>query len=294
MRTDSAATADTRGCCQVFSPWMSPQLGTLRNVQLLVVGDTHGNVAWWADIVVPVAEQTGASTIIQVGDFGFWPTPRDGQWFIDTVARSPVLVYFLDGNHEHHPDLAARVHGARAAHDIVDATVPVPLGGALHYLPRGGRLTVDGVRFAFLGGAASIDRTSRVTGVSWFPEERADDNDLARLAAGGTCDVLITHDAPAGYDIPGLAGFHDLHPEWQRELPTCWEHRERLREALESVQPEALLHGHYHRAYTLILNEPWGPVRVVGLSCDATNRAFATVDTDTATVTPVTITFDSC
>ena len=42
----------------------------------LFVGDTHADAGWLKFVVLPTAERMGISTIIQVGDFGYWPDSR--------------------------------------------------------------------------------------------------------------------------------------------------------------------------------------------------------------------------
>lgn len=260
-------------------------------MKLLLVGDTHGNTRWWREAVVPLAARVGADGIVEVGDFGFWPG-KGGDEFLAAVDASGLPVWFADGNHEHHPYLASRVADARDEHGITDATVPVPLTATITYLPRGGRIRFGNVDFVALGGARSIDRRLRTPGVDWFLEESVNDADLDVVAAGGTADVLLAHDTPSGYVIPGLLPDHELPIAWVPERPGCEEHRERIREALEAVRPSLVVHGHYHVRYTTELDEPWGPVRIEGLSHDGTHGAFIVVDTDPElVVVPLAVTF---
>ena len=259
-----------------------------QTMKLLVVGDTHANTAWWDNAVAPLAQRLGVGGIIQVGDFGYWPLKPN---FMATAVASPVPVWFLDGNHEHHPALAADVTAARAAAGIDDPRAPVPLGGSLIYLPRGARLRLGQVDFAALGGARSINRADQNPGVDWFPEEAVSNDDLEVVIAGGPADVLLSHDAPSGYMIPGLLPDWQLSTQWQAELPSCQEHRGRIREALEALQPQLVIHGHYHQRYTTVLNEAWGKVSVEGLDCDGSSQAFLVVETDPMlTVTAIALT----
>lgn len=264
-------------------------------MRFLLVGDSHKNQIWWAGTVEPVAAELGVDGIIQLGDFGYLPDPDGRVRFVQQVAAGPLPVWFLDGNHEHHPRLAADVAAARARHGLTDPQTPVPLGGNLHYLPRGGRLELDGVRVAALGGAVSIDRGLRVLGYSWFAEEVITDTDLENLAAGGPADVLLCHDAPAGHVVPGLLPAWQLPDAWRLYQPLCEEHRVRVREGLEVVRPQVVVHGHYHTAYVADRTEDWGPVQVVGLSDDGTRGAFAVLEVaaGSAAVTPVQVAYVS-
>jgi hypothetical protein len=227
--------------------------------RVLCVGDTHGNSAWWGRFVAPLADHVGADAIVQVGDFGFWPGRWDGDAFLDQVRSSRVPVLFLDGNHEDHPALRAATGYPRR--------IPCNLGGNLWYLPRGSRLRIAGADAVAVGGARSIDRALRRPGVDWFWEEALDDEDLASLGTE-RADILLSHDAPAGWAIPGLAPDAALPLAWRGERPACEEHRARLRQALEVVRPELVIHGHYHQSYDLVRDEAWGPMSVAGLSED--------------------------
>jgi hypothetical protein len=91
---------------------------------------------------------------------------------------------------------------------------------------------------------------------------------IAAVAAGGHADILITHDAPAGWHIPGVMSERPLPRSWSPELPSCDEHRERVREVLELVTPSTLIHGHYHTAYEHWSTESWGRLDTFGLDCN--------------------------
>lgn len=239
-------------------------------MKILLVGDTHANIHWWEQVVVPAAAYLDVDAVVQLGDFGFWPGSQD---FVDAAAATAVPVFFLDGNHEHHEHLTRTVTAARAAGG--DGSVggpydPVPLGGNLHYLPRGGRLRFDGVTVAAFGGAHSIDRAWRTPGVDWFPAEAVTGDDLARLAAGGAADVLLCHDAPASAAVPLLAD-RELSDVWRRERPACDAHRSRLDDALDLVRPSLVVHGHYHVRWEGTIERWWGTCRVVGLAEDGSD-----------------------
>ena len=249
-------------------------------MKVLFVGDTHGNGHWWDAVVSPVAARVGADAVVQVGDFGFWPG-EEGRWFLDAVADTGVPVYFCDGNHEHHDHLAEVVTDARRRTGIGDLREPVPVGEQLWYLPRGGRIQFGPVQLCSLGGAHSIDRAYRTPGSSWFDAEHVTDDDLAEACAGGRCDVLVTHDAPSGWAVPGLPAASEMSAAMQLELPAAHAHRMRLREAYEALQPSVVVHGHYHSRYRTTVTEPWGEVTVEGLDCDGTTGAFSSMECST-------------
>lgn len=169
-------------------------------MRVLLVGDTHGNVAWLERVVFAAAKQHAADLIFQVGDFGWWPRIATNDAFRAMAQRAPVPLWWIDGNHEDHARLEADIEEAGGP----NAYGLVGLGGNLSFVPRGSRFGFDGVSVVAYGGAHSIDRRARTPGVDWFDEEHITDDDIERRVAGGHADVFICHDAPAGWTIPNL------------------------------------------------------------------------------------------
>ena len=101
--------------------------------------------------------------------------------------------------------------------------------------------------------------------------------------------MLFSHDAPAGWEIPGRIPDEALPPSLEAELPACWSHRRVLSQVFEAVTPELVVHGHYHSAYATTFVAPWGSVKVVGLDCDGTdgNRARLDCTNGVWAVTPI-------
>ncbi len=140
------------------------------------------------------------------------------------------------------------------------------------YIPRGARLTLGGVTFGFFGGAFSVDRRDRTHGIDWWPNEKTDHSDLARLG-GDNLAFLIAHDAPAGVDLSSwrLPAEDQVRTDEVRSL---------IATAVEATRPRIVLHGHWHHAHDSELSWidratterrgelTWTSTRVVGLSCD--------------------------
>ena len=242
-------------------------------MRVLLVGDTHANTTWLTRTVIPIALRENADLLLQLGDFGWWPGNDAGDAFIEAARRSPVPLWWIDGNHEHHDDLAGRRQAAG-----LDRVEPLALGGNLTHLPRGACLDLDGVRALVCGGAHSIDRQLRNPGQSWFEAERITDADIAECAGCGHADILFSHDAPAGWEIPGLIPDELLPPRLLAELPECWSHRGVLAEVFAGTMPSLVVHGHYHSAYGITFDAPWGPVEISGLDCDDTAGNMALLD----------------
>lgn len=226
-------------------------------MRILVVGDVHGNTAFMRTAILRAAKR-GISTILQVGDFGYWPHTKSGEKFLKDLERAAaehgVTVWWIDGNHENHEWLGLKNRAE-------DGTVQV--SEHCRYLPRGHRWEWNGVRFGALGGAFSIDWRLRVPMVSWWPQEVVHLRDIEHLGTE-PLDVLVTHDHPAGIDLPSgfsLRATDQAMSDQQRLM---------LHEAVDQTNPRLVLHGHWHYRYTSLLrrdNQP--PVLIEGLGCDS-------------------------
>lgn len=226
--------------------------------RIAFAGDWHGSRSWAVRAVEYAAEQ-GADVIVHAGDFGYFQ-PAYLPGVTSALAAADMHLLFVDGNHEHHRWLLWQQ---------LDAEGLRPLTGRIHHLPRGFRWTWDGVRFVALGGAHSVDGIwRRRDGDLWQPEERITDGQAAQVAADGQANVLISHDCPAGFDIPGLPP-PGTFPEI--EILRAEEHRRILRGVVDAVRPRMIWHGHYHSAYTRVVDFGWGAINVAGLDRDGTS-----------------------
>jgi hypothetical protein len=160
--------------------------------RVIVASDVHGN---WGRLNEMIARER-PGIVLQCGDFGWWPHVHnlpflsgDGTpWDQFGVRTGGAVVYWADGNHENHADLARRIedHGR----------VPIEVMPRVFYMPRGSVLELpDGRRVLFVGGADSIDRHYRVPGLSWWPEELITQADLDALP-DVPVDIVISHTVP--------------------------------------------------------------------------------------------------
>ena len=239
-----------------------------------VAGDWHGNNRY-SCAAIGWAAARGATVLFQVGDFDI----RLDSVFLDEldiVADScGVTVYWLRGNHDHHPILENLVltHGIK----------PIPLRRNVIYLPDGYRWTWHERKFLVLGGAHSIDKPLLTPNVDWFPGETISREQADFAMAGAHADVMFTHDCPEGVFIPGLPNPALMPKQVQAELPFAYAHRALLRRVVDVVQPEMLFCGHYHTRHTDILHGEGYETQVHVLHCDCEpfekNMAVFRVDT---------------
>lgn len=216
-------------------------------MRIMVLGDVHGDFPGLNRLLV----QKRPDLVLQVGDFGFWPTepgkkgthPYDPAQNLKnhTSKGKPIPVYWCDGNHEEFPALLNRWRTAGGL------AKPLEVSTACYWMPRGSSLLLDdGRRICFLGGARSVDRALGQEGKDWFPEEVLGPEVLDHLPE--RTDIVISHTAPrvfgvakaetvaegaGGRILPGL----DLTPDPSEEV---------LDEALHRLRPSHWYFGHHH------------------------------------------------
>ena len=234
-----------------------------------LVGDTHANTGWFAAVIKEMAAD-GIKVIVQLGDFGWWPSHSFAWKISRTAVALGVDVLFLDGNHEHHPHL--RNTAREADPDYEQSARPVQLHPRLWYLPRGSVWEWNNKRFMALGGASSIDQHLRVEGKSWFADEVPSDEDLQRAINNGPAEVLLTHDYPAlGY---GLASTMNVPDDLQRISRDV---QDQLATVAKAIKPKLVVHGHWHHRYSTTRDG----VVIEGLDCDGTTQAAVVLNLDT-------------
>lgn len=188
----------------------------LMETSILIAGDVHGEFG----VLNQLISRRGPKILLQCGDFGFWP---------NIVGSQPKVgacqVYWCDGNHEDHWNLRNRQTNE--------------LWPNVFYQPRGSTLTLpDGRIVLFMGGAASIDKNSRLLGRDWFPEEVISFGDLVTLDPLSRVDIVISHTCP----IELASQMADLGKVSDND-PT----RAILSEVFQMYHPSLWYYGHWHQ-----------------------------------------------
>ena len=183
---------------------------------VLIVGDLHGNFAALNELIA----KHKPDVALQVGDFGYWPH-RHSAWAPDDLELGRTKVYWCDGNHEDHEELAKAIESGQ-----------LEVAPNCFYQPRGSTLTLpDGRRVLFLGGA---EPSSQELPMCF---------DYVKVPSGPV-DIVISHTAPTcfkmqkippkGYAaMPWLAKFGEQTPKM-------------LNAILKVVKPKQWFFGHYH------------------------------------------------
>jgi calcineurin-like phosphoesterase family protein len=231
--------------------------------RVVFVGDVHGNTEHTVAVISRCAAMWGPSwgplTFVQVGDFGIW---QDDAGFLSelnsALIHTNATLYFIDGNHENYDLL-------KAYDEISPRPGPAIVMSRIFWMRRGERVTWSGREILFLGGAVSVDKIHRREGESWWPEEELTEADRDRAVAGGTADIMVTHDSPS--IVPVTLG------PWPRMWDRADEarsnlHRVFLQTIVNRIKPAKIIHGHYHQLFVKRVKMEFGTVEVTCLNLD--------------------------
>jgi len=259
-------------------------------MRVLVLGDIHGRTMY-ANHAADIAVRVGVDTIIQVGDLGIWPGGRARDLFdkLDArLGRLGISMLVAPGNHEDY--------------DQIDALTPredgwLPFRDHILLAPRGFRTTLGGRSVLWLGGAGSVDRSPRIASDAhanerfatygsrkrqhtWWPQEALTDVDVERAIAGGHADIMICHDAPENVRAIDARIVGNPHGFNRSDIAYANESRARLTRAVKAVQPDLLVHGHFHFVVDDTFKIPFveHETRVIGLAADGAAGSIAILD----------------
>lgn len=250
---------------------------------VLLAGDWHGDAKWAWQVIAQIPEllpEESFRLILHTGDFGIW-SGDTGRGYLtvleNSLRRVKAQLWFVDGNHEDH-DLLADLSSFRIRdHGRVEIT------NSIHYLPRGYRFTLlstIGTKDVLaLGGAVSVDRAHRRAGYDWWPAEELTFTQCLEAALAGPADIMLTHDCPNFVPL----GLPPVPPSWgwsAADLARSDAHRDRLGDVVQRVQPELLIHGHYHlrKNWTGMIPETDREIRVVSLDMNGSPGNYVVLE----------------
>lgn len=208
----------------------------------------HGNLAQAAQLARYV-DQIKPDAVIQVGDFGYCYTKR----FLEYMQRVNAPIYFLHGNHDNVPMIVNNIRPDGSC--FVDN---------MFYLPQGKTWIWEDVNFAAFGGAYSIDRRTRKFGKSWWLEAETLSEDVVKGTVDQSTDIMISHDVPFGVEVVEEFESRNLSELSDTIRFESGLFRKGLRECFDNLQPELVVHGHWHYDYDSTLNGS----RVLGLGTE--------------------------
>lgn len=155
---------------------------------ITLLGDIHGDIGV-LKFAIDRAVEKGSSALIQVGDFGLFFRNGINEGFHRVCKKSPIPIYFVDGNHDDHPRWMVHKKVHQVWKDV-----------NLFFVPRGMVLEIDNRQIAFMGGAASIDKKLRLQmGWQWHEDENIAPYQVKRFLQNvkdKSVDMFITHCPP--------------------------------------------------------------------------------------------------
>lgn len=242
--------------------------------RIVVAGDWHGNIPWAeASIAGASARLAGEDSriIVHLGDFGWWPGIA-GEGYLRYVsaacAEHDVRLYALRGNHDD-PAVAMRY-----ARDMPSACDAHP---GIRWLADSLRWNWHNRTWIAAGGAVSPDRIYRIPEVSWWAGEELNEGHVRYMLAGGTADVLVSHDV--GFRVNDSL---QLGP-WPRGWPEVDHmrssaHQERMQRLADGLRISHWFHGHMHKRLESVHEWGYGPVQVHSMDMDGTNGNWGVLD----------------
>lgn len=250
-----------------------------------LAGDWHANLTHiqWA---IPALRRANRDTrsVLHVGDFGIWPG-GEGKRYIESVEywcrRTNLTLYVTPGNHEDWDQLDAGYGAFPGSLFWVSEHVCM--------LPRGYRFTIGNHTALSFGGAASVDKSWRLTYRGkhpiWWEHEIATEEEVQHAVSGGPADVLLTHE-------PGYPALWEVSQD-RIDLDITFRDADRIGQAVDQVNqvreaaaPKLHLHGHRHVWDEGDVELPNGHVvHTVALNKDHRPGNLALLDTTTLRVT---------
>lgn len=210
-------------------PLSAPNEKDVKMTTVLFVGDSHGNLAYMRH-ALKVAQEASADLVVQVGDFGFWPSKSFSSIVDNDFTEGEMPLWVIRGNHDFTGD----------AYQYLKTPTFDP---GLTLISDGWRTIIDNVSIGFLGGAVSVDQDSRLVGRSWWADEVTSDDNIDAALFNGPVDVWVTHDSVYRPEIEALWNFT---PWIEDQLKT---QNDKMRKAFHALKPRLHIHGHWHCRY---------------------------------------------
>jgi hypothetical protein len=249
----------------------------LTEARVAIAGDWHSR-GYWARYALKLLHERAPDvrTVLHLGDFNLtsnipWAAYRRS--VVEAMATNDIeRILVTPGNHDDWSQLAPRFE--------MRPTEPyrLPKAQAISFLPRGYRFQIAGRTFLSFGGAASPDQARRVVGKDWWPTEEPTEADASRALAGGSVDVMLTHEA---IDL-GTRLVDDVISRPNRRLfdeeglNASRRSRALVTDTWKKLAPTRLFHGHMHvraeghfpgsrSVYSLAANNSRGNIGILDL-----------------------------
>ncbi len=199
---------------------------------IFIIGDPHGHYGAAHQVMSTVED----SLLICVGDFGAGFTRESVIDKLDEIfGERNNKFYTIHGNHD---DPSYFIDSSHDRENI-------------KFLPDYTYKEINDKKFAFVGGAVSIDRHNRTAGVDWWENEVVKLNDKYEQS-----DILVSHTAPSYCDpIDSDANLWNVifrfclyatPDEKQDMFNDLRDERKKMNEIVKGINPSNLYYGHMH------------------------------------------------
>ena len=165
----------------------------MEDTRFFITGDIHGDLTRIWEFIDKIDINYENCNIIIAGDAGLcWRHDKAD------LARNILLhesnykthIWFIDGNHENFKVLKSFP---------IDEDGIAHISKHIHYLPRGSKLILNFGSYTktllAMGGADSVDKNQRTSGLNWWEDERITEKDIEGI--NGYYDYVITHCCPS-------------------------------------------------------------------------------------------------
>lgn len=168
-------------------------------MSIFLTGDTHNDFSRLSYKKWPISKDLCKNDLLIIlGDFGLLSDngiSKREKYLRNWLNNRPYTIAFICGNHENHP----RLYNLPPA-DIFGGTVGV-VEDSIYHFRRGEVYTIQDKKIFTFGGATSIDRSTKVPGLSWWKEEvpspKEMDDGLQNLEDHqNNVDYILAHTAP--------------------------------------------------------------------------------------------------
>ncbi|MXG91633.1 hypothetical protein [Nocardioides flavescens] len=253
-----------------------------------LLGDLEGDRDWAVDRLRVIGERGDVRMVLQLGDlrFGMGPDPDGYLDAIDSACADHGLeMWSIGGNHEHWARLDEL--WSLPEWQLPDGSLaPLRLRERVLMLPRGHRWELGARSFVALGGAPSVNVTQLTEGVDWWPSEVVEERHVDATVAGGSADVMLTHDSPGPPYCTAPVGEIITGNPWGRPDSTLAYAQtgiDRITRAVTGVAPRLLVHGHFHVGGEAVVHLPGAcrPTMVwsLGANGDEANLRYLDMET---------------
>lgn len=218
---------------------------------MYLLGDVHGNLSYIINHIgfLKLKDQI----FIQVGDFGIGFHDKEHE-----KERLETLNKFLEHTSNH-------LYVIRGNHDNPSYFQGDHMYSNLKLLKDYTVLDIEDHKILFVGGAISIDRSGRIKGKSYWPDEKFiyDSKKIKKIEG---CDIVITHSCPneffpMGCDAPIVNGWHwreldDWGTDLKKDLIKERElHSKMWLELRNKNNIKLWAYGHFHTYNNILLDD---------------------------------------